>query len=147
MSLLPPPLDPLMLYVCLQFHRHWRIWGRVGAPSSGKSWIRHWQVLFSGGSRGRQLSRGGGGRQHTILPNVPKICMKLKEFGPGRYVPGAPLPLDPLMLYVCLQFHRCFCSCLLNHNHKFLRRFICCRHLWQDIYKYIFNGAQIHFLT
>ena len=31
--------------------------------------------------------RGGGvnspgGRQHTILPNVPKNCMKLKEFGP-----------------------------------------------------------------
>ena len=24
-----------------------------------------------------------GGRQHTILPNFPKNCMKLKEFGPG----------------------------------------------------------------
>ena len=24
----------------------------------------------------------GGGRQHTILPNFPKKCMKLKEFGP-----------------------------------------------------------------
>ena len=24
----------------------------------------------------------GGGRQHTILPNFPKNCMKLKEFGP-----------------------------------------------------------------
>ena len=43
----------------------------------------------SGGSRisprrGRQLSGGGGGggRQHTILPNFPKNCMKLKEFGP-----------------------------------------------------------------
>ena len=23
-----------------------------------------------------------GGRQHTILPNFPKYCMKLKEFGP-----------------------------------------------------------------
>ena len=34
--------------------------------------------------------RGGaptlrGGRQHMILPNFPKNCMKLKEFGPpGR---------------------------------------------------------------
>ena len=28
---------------------------------------------------GCQLSRG---RQHTILPNFPKNCMKLKEFGP-----------------------------------------------------------------
>ena len=32
--------------------------------------------------------RGGGanspgGRQHTILLNFPKNCMKLKEFGPG----------------------------------------------------------------
>ena len=31
--------------------------------------------------------RGGGtnspgGRQHTILPKIPKNCMKLKEFGP-----------------------------------------------------------------
>ena len=30
--------------------------------------------------RGCQLP--GGGRQHTILPNFPKNCMKLKEFGP-----------------------------------------------------------------
>ena len=36
--------------------------------------------------------RGGGakspgGRQHTILPNFPKNCMKLKEFGPGGVRP------------------------------------------------------------
>ena len=38
--------------------------------------------------------RGGGanslgGHQHTILPNFPKNCMKLKEFGPpgGRARP------------------------------------------------------------
>ena len=42
---------------------------------------------ISGGSRislrrGCQLSRG---RQHTILPNFPKNCITLKEFGP----PGA----------------------------------------------------------
>ena len=43
----------------------------------------------SGGSRisprwGCQPSRGGG-YQHTILPNLPKNCMKLKEFWPwGR---------------------------------------------------------------
>ena len=36
-----------------------------------------------------------GGRQHTILPNFPKNCMKLKEFGPpGGHVSLAP-PLDP----------------------------------------------------
>ena len=44
--------------------------------------------------------RGGGanspgGRQHTILPNFPKNCIKLKEFGPpGGRVSLAP-PLDP----------------------------------------------------
>ena len=26
--------------------------------------------------------RGGGWRQHKILPNFPQNCMKLKEFGP-----------------------------------------------------------------
>ena len=31
---------------------------------------------------------GGGGSQHTILPNFPKNCMKLKEFGP----PGGARP-------------------------------------------------------
>ena len=44
--------------------------------------------------------RGGGanspeGRQHTILPNFPENCMKLKEFGPrggrGARVSRAPL--------------------------------------------------------
>ena len=58
-------------------------------------------TLHSGGSRisprrGRQLS--GGGCQHTILPNFPKNCMKLKEFGP----PGGWRPkfyyVDPSLL-------------------------------------------------
>ena len=35
------------------------------------------------------------GCQHTILPNFPKNCMKLKEFGPpGRGARPSP-PLDP----------------------------------------------------
>ena len=38
--------------------------------------------------RGRQLP---GGRQHTNLPNFPKNCMKLKEFGP----PGGARPSHP----------------------------------------------------
>ena len=30
-------------------------------------------------------------RQHTILPNSPKNCMKLKEFGPlGQVGPSRP---------------------------------------------------------
>ena len=41
---------------------------------------------------GAPISWRGGGRrrQHTILPNFPKNCMKLKEFGPG----------DPPLLYI-----------------------------------------------
>ena len=31
----------------------------------------------------------GGGWQHMILPNSPKNCMKLKEFGPLRSVTGS----------------------------------------------------------
>ena len=46
---------------------------------------------------GREPSKGGGGREHTILPNSPKNCMKLKEFGRrggGGVRPSRP-PLDP----------------------------------------------------
>ena len=46
-----------------------------------------------------------GGRQHTILPKIPKNCMKLKEFGPPG---GGARPkfyyVDPPLLapnYVC----------------------------------------------
>ena len=49
--------------------------------------------------------RGGGansrgGRQHTVLPNFPKNCMKLKEFGLRGAGGGASLapPLDPPLL-------------------------------------------------
>ena len=54
--------------------------------------------------------RGGGanspgGRQHTILPNFPKNCMKLKEFGPGG---GGARPKfycvdPPLMFYIIIE--------------------------------------------
>ena len=41
--------------------------------------------------------RGGGtnpkGGQHTILPNFPKNCIKLKEFGLGGRINHAPF--DP----------------------------------------------------
>ena len=87
-------------------------------PNSGKfSWFKEkWKEIFwvkvvcvlkntahyfetnaitSGGSgisprRVCQLPEGGG-RQHTILPNFPKNCMKLKEFGP----PGGTHPSRP----------------------------------------------------
>ena len=51
-----------------------------------------WPVADPGFPRG-----GGanflGGRQHMILPNFPKNCMKLKEFGPPG---GTSVPCDPL---------------------------------------------------
>ena len=55
---------------------------------------------------GRQLSGGGGRGEHTILPNFPKNCMKLREFGsrggvrvPRAYLKSAtgyPLPIPHL---------------------------------------------------
>ena len=52
-------------------------------------------MFASGGSRifhelGMPILQGGG-RQHTILPNVPKNYMKWKEFGSGGGVPRGPL--------------------------------------------------------
>ena len=51
--------------------------------------------------------RGGGanspgGRQHTILPNFPQNCMKLKEFGPWGGV-------RPKFYYVDLPLHTTCC--------------------------------------
>ena len=39
-------------------------------------------VADPGFPRGEGANSPGGGRQHTILPKIPKNCMKLKEFGP-----------------------------------------------------------------
>ena len=42
---------------------------------------------------GGGANSGWGRRQHTILPNFPQNCIKLKEFGPPQRggVPRAPL--------------------------------------------------------
>ena len=40
--------------------------------------------------RGGGANSPGGGRQHTIFPNFPKNCMRLKEFGPGGMHPSHP---------------------------------------------------------
>ena len=68
--------------------------------------------ITSDGSRisprgGREPSKGGG-PEHTILPNSPKNCMKLKEFGcrgGGGVRPSRP-PLDPPLFTVlfCIYF-------------------------------------------
>ena len=58
-------------------------------------------VADPGFPRGGAPTLGGGGggapTQHTILPNFPQNCMKLKEFGPGGarpkfYYEDPPLP-------------------------------------------------------
>ena len=49
----------------------------------------------------------GGGHQRTILPNFPKNCVKLKEFGPpGGCMSLAPSPLrsTTVMKYKMSQF-------------------------------------------
>ena len=50
-------------------------------------------VLSSGGSRTSQrrgANRQGGGAKLIFAQKFPKNCMKMKEFGPGGRVPGAP---------------------------------------------------------
>ena len=50
----------------------------------------------------------GSGRQHTILSNFPKNCMKLRKFwavGGGGREPGAS-PLNPPLRSICHSVHR-----------------------------------------
>ena len=66
-------LPKSVLVMVLQFHNTVYIlciWGTSVHPSGGSRISPR---------RGRQLPRG---RQNRILPNFPKNCMKLKEFGP-----------------------------------------------------------------
>ena len=49
---------------------------------------KQWRIKDFPEVRALTLQGGGGGRQHTILPNSPKNCMKLKEFGPLGARPG-----------------------------------------------------------
>ena len=56
---------------------------RVADPGGrGMPWSLPRPCENSGGSRisPRRRHQLPGGRQHTILPNFPKNCMKLKEF-------------------------------------------------------------------
>ena len=54
-------------------------------------------ALESGADPGFPVGGGAnprGGRQHTILPNFPKNCMKLRKVWSVGGAPGVP-PLDP----------------------------------------------------
>ena len=57
-------------------------------------------TLFIGGSRISPWWRCQPymGHQHTILPNFPQNCMKLKQFGPLGAHMSLTLLLDPPML-------------------------------------------------
>ena len=56
----------------------------------------HLSVTDPGFPQGGGVNPPRGGREHAILPNSPKNCMKLKEFGRrgGGVRPSRP-PLDP----------------------------------------------------
>ena len=70
--------------------------------------IQSWHsVADPGFPRGGGANSPGGGRQHTILPNFPKNCMKLKEFRPpgGRpkfYYVDPLLALIPILPILCV---------------------------------------------
>ena len=66
--------------------------------------------------------RGGGRRQHTILPNFPKNCMKLKEFGRGERGWGAH-PSHPLRSAIKMRFDS-FESKSLNFRNTFFRCYL-----------------------
>ena len=57
------------------------------------------EVMIVGNSAVADPGLQRGREQHTNLPNFPKNCMKLKEFGPpGGRASLTPPPLDPLLL-------------------------------------------------
>ena len=96
------PSSPKMFLVST-----WSNKSRLTSLGTLASWRKGWGNSVSGRITGHRVwssiksvvdpgfPRGGGarGHQHTILPNFPKNCMKLKEFGPR----GASFtaPLDP----------------------------------------------------
>ena len=49
--------------------------------------------------RGGGANSPGGGRQHMILSNFLKNCMKLKEFGPRGVCASLTSPLDPPLVF------------------------------------------------
>ena len=67
-----------------------------------------------------------GGRQHTILTDFPKNCMKFKEFGPrgGTRVPHSPLRSANVPSQWRIQdFPRWGCQISRGRQHTFLSNF------------------------
>ena len=61
-------------------------------------------------------SPGGGGRQHTILPNFPENCMKSEEFGRPGGGGGAPpaTPLNPPLRLAQMDKHYTLDSAIIR---------------------------------
>ena len=69
-----------------------------------------WSVADPGGEVGAPIFRGP-----TSLPNFPKNCMKLKQFGPqgGVHVPRAPL--DPPLMVQVHHVRQLMVKCVSSH--------------------------------
>ena len=67
---------------------------------------------------------GGGGRQHTMLSNFPKNCMKFKDVGHGGggvgggVVRGAARSSDPPMNNIFSHPYSCTSSSLKKWIHR-----------------------------
>ena len=75
------PVECILSCVVIHGDRYGNIQGSHSTCKNentfGKIYWNQWRIN----------SRGGGGRQLTILPNFPKNCMKLKEFGTRPHPP------------------------------------------------------------
>ena len=79
----PPSSQPIFFFIFMQFLRKiWQIvgWGpfRVAAPTSVKSWIRHWSLWYT---EGRQVSHPEVNlRNVKILESLPWLPWLLFSF-------------------------------------------------------------------
>ena len=76
--------------------------------------LQPFTVADPGFPRGGGANSPGGGRQHTNLPNFPKTCMKLKEFGLGEG--GGRVPRPPLDPPLFQSLEAKFVTNLLDHD-------------------------------
>ena len=98
-----------------KFHRIGCIAFEIGSPSSGKSGILH-ENLCSSQWRIQDFSNVER-HQHTILPNFPINCMKLKETGrPREWLPLRPLLGPPIDFFKKLYFRLHYVKIKKNRN-------------------------------
>ena len=87
-------LENLRIYSRMEMHKQPQTLGSLRVICHVKIYCINCHQL-TGADPGFPVGGGAncpGGRQHTILPNFPKNCMKLKEFGSrGARVPRPSL--------------------------------------------------------